>query len=72
MDTRDYEERRRNTFLWGGMQGRMDQHMIVIPVGWNLDTKTGIPPKMKAETVEQWRRTREDAEIERLMGWKTS
>lgn len=46
--------------------------MIMTPVGWNLDTRTGIPPKMKAETVEQWRKTREEAEIERLMGWKSS
>jgi hypothetical protein len=72
MDKREYEERRRSTFLWGGVEGRTDRHMIISRLGDSRDIKTGIPPKMKVETVEKWRTTREEAEIERLMGWKSS
>lgn len=30
------------------------------------DIKTGIPPKMKAEALERWRKEREDMSIDKL------
>jgi hypothetical protein len=72
MDNREYDERRRSTFLWGGVAGRLDKHIITSREGGDFNIKTGIPPKMKAEHTERWRLARENAEIERLMGWRSS
>jgi hypothetical protein len=40
--------------------------MIASKAGQTDDIKTGIPPKMKADTLAQWLADRDQAEIERM------